>query len=679
MSTPARKATAAAASTLLNGIDVASFQHPNGAPISWTQVAGAGYQFAAIKATEGSYTSSGTFYVNPYYANDAAAAVSAGMYVAPYHFANPFNGTGAAQADFAAAQAGAAQKAADYKVGGNYLPLMLDLEYNPYKPADGGNDCYGLTPAAMVSWISSFMTEATTLTGAAPIIYTPPNWWDTCTGNSTAFGGDVLWVPAFSANTPGTLPAGWNTWNFWQYSSVGTVPGISSSGNVDLDYFSGGPQAEQTAVNTSASAKIYTLNALAGQQVTYTATGLPPGTAISSAGLITGTPKATGTYQVTVTPSSSAAVLPATVSFTWNVIQPQAPAITSGGQVTFSTGVASSFTVTATGTPAPTFSESGALPAGITFGANGVLSGTPAAGAGGRYPIQITASNGVGTPATQAFTLVVDVPGAPLPAGGVLGDVNGGGLADILAIDKSGNLWLYPNTGSGDQKMFTSAQSKVGTGWSGYTLAAVASLYGSARAGILAGDSAGNLWYYPNTGGSGTGTFGARSKVGSGWNGYTVIGLTNLYSTGRPGILARDSTGNLWYYPNTGRTGTSTFGTRSKVGAGWTNYTADVADINGDGKPDLLAVDTSGAMWLYPNSGGTGLSTFGARAAVASGWSGYQAIDVGSLISGGSGAGILGIDPSGHLWYYRNTGGSGTSAFAAPIQTGTGWTGYRIN
>jgi GH25 family lysozyme M1 (1,4-beta-N-acetylmuramidase) len=397
MSTAMQQATATAGSTMLNGVDVASFQHPNGAAINWADVAAAGYQFAAIKATEG------TYYSNPYYVGDAQAATAAGMYVGAYHFANPHDSTGTAQADYAALNAGKAQNAtnANYKVGGQYLPLMLDLEYNPY-PADG-NECYGLSPAQMVSWISNFMTEATTRTGAAPIIYTPRDWWDTCTGNSTAFGGDLLWVPAYSAGTPGTLPAGWNTWTMWQYTSSGSVPGIS--GAVDLDYFSGGPQVKQTVVNTPASVQIETLNALAGQKVTYSASGLPPGMTMSSAGLITGTATATGAYQVTVTASSSSAVLPGTVSFTWDVDQP--PAFTSAGQVTFHAGVAGSFTVTATGVPAPTFAETGTLPAGVSFTSAGVLSGTPAATTAGSYPIQITASNVVGS-VTQAFTLTVN-------------------------------------------------------------------------------------------------------------------------------------------------------------------------------------------------------------------------------------------------------------------------------
>jgi hypothetical protein len=86
----------------------------------------------------------------------------------------------------------------------------------------------------------------------------------------------------------------------------------------------------------------------------------------------------------------------------------RSPAITSASAATFRVGVAGSFTVTATGYPAPTFSETGALPTGVTLNpTTGALSGTPAAGTGGVYNITITASNGVLPNATQAFVLSV--------------------------------------------------------------------------------------------------------------------------------------------------------------------------------------------------------------------------------------------------------------------------------
>jgi hypothetical protein len=298
-----------------------------------------------------------------------------------------------------------------------------------------------------------------------------------------------------------------------------------------------------------------------------------------------------------------------------------------------------------------------------------------------RHPTHIV-TTGLGS-VTAATTLAANATGG-LPAGGVLGDVTGGGgVADILAIDGSGNLWLYANSGSGDAGMFAGGRTKVGQGWSGYTLAAVAPLHGSAPSGLLAIDPGGNLWYYPNAIGTGLGTFPARMQVGMGWSGYTIVGLTGLYGSVYHGILAIDPAGNLWYYPNTGGTNLSTFDARTQVGSGWTGYTADVADMNGDGLPDIVAVDSSGTMWLYLEAaGGTGLSTFRAPVQVSSGWAGFQAVDLGPLTTASVGAfraDMLAIDSGGNLWYYPNAGGTGTSTFGTPVQVGHGWTGYRIN
>ncbi|MCX6023897.1 MAG: Ig-like domain repeat protein, partial [Chloroflexi bacterium] len=92
-----------------------------------------------------------------------------------------------------------------------------------------------------------------------------------------------------------------------------------------------------------------------------------------------------------------------------HVEPPAAPAITSAASAAFTIGTAGGYTVTATGTPAPTLSMSGTLPSGITFNtATGVLSGAPAVGAGGSFGLSFTAANGVGANAVQPFTLIVN-------------------------------------------------------------------------------------------------------------------------------------------------------------------------------------------------------------------------------------------------------------------------------
>jgi Bacterial Ig domain/FG-GAP-like repeat len=152
-----------------------------------------------------------------------------------------------------------------------------------------------------------------------------------------------------------------------------------------------------------------------GGSIVLTETGaLPGGVTFTDNGdgtaTLTGPPAggSGGTYPLlfTATPTTGS---PVTQSFTLTV--QQAPAITSGNTVTFNVGVAGSFNVTTTGFPAPTVIATGALPSGVTFTDNGngtaTLAGPPASGTAGSYPLTITASNGVGSAATQTLTLTV--------------------------------------------------------------------------------------------------------------------------------------------------------------------------------------------------------------------------------------------------------------------------------
>ncbi|MBO0685703.1 MAG: hydrolase [Candidatus Dormibacteraeota bacterium] len=203
----------------VHGVDVSSFQHPSGVPISWERVSAAGFRFAFVKATQGDT------YVNPYFGLDYAAAESAGLYRAAYHFANPSASDGANQADFLLG-------AAPYAIDGRTLPPALDVEGVSGKPT-----CYGYSQADMVSWIASFSNEIQARTGHLPIIYTNAGWWSQCTGGSSAFANNPLWLASYKTFTP-TLPEGWGTLAVWQYTNTGWVPGISS--RTDLSYFPGG-------------------------------------------------------------------------------------------------------------------------------------------------------------------------------------------------------------------------------------------------------------------------------------------------------------------------------------------------------------------------------------------------------------------------------------------------------
>jgi GH25 family lysozyme M1 (1,4-beta-N-acetylmuramidase) len=308
-----RAAAASAIAGAVQGVDVASFQHPGGAAINWADVAAAGIQSAAVKATEGSY------YQNPDALTDLADAKAAGLSVGAYAFAIP-NGNGgsssaAAQADYLLHYLGADSAT---------VPVMLDIEYDPYVSTDGTNQCYGLSRAAMVSWVSAFDAEIHRKTGRLPVIYAPASWWSACTGGSTGFSQLPLWVPDYTSAPSPAMPAGWGSWSSWQYTSVGTVNGIDDAGHTDLDQLNPGviglldPGKQQGVAGSPVGWRLAPAVPVPGQAPSFSASGLPAGISVSAGGLVTGWPDSPGTYPVSVTATGSQGAA-GSVSFTWTV------------------------------------------------------------------------------------------------------------------------------------------------------------------------------------------------------------------------------------------------------------------------------------------------------------------------------------------------------------------------
>jgi streptogramin lyase len=150
----------------------------------------------------------------------------------------------------------------------------------------------------------------------------------------------------------------------------------------------------------------------------------------AAVGLLSGTPAATSGGSYTLHFAATNGVGVGTVQ-TFTLTVDQAPAFASPTGAAFTAGAGGAFRVSVLGFPAPTVSESGALPAGVTFDpASGLLGGTPAPGTAGTYAVSLSAGNGVGSTATQTFTLTVTAPAPPVPPP-VTGPLNLAGLVGV--------------------------------------------------------------------------------------------------------------------------------------------------------------------------------------------------------------------------------------------------------
>ncbi|HEU5002696.1 MAG TPA: putative Ig domain-containing protein, partial [Actinomycetota bacterium] len=232
--------------------------------------------------------------------------------------------------------------------------------------------------------------------------------------------------PSFAVAS-GSLPAGFSLSAAGVLSGTPTVTGtatFSVSAANSAGTTTAGPLSitvSNTTVPPTFTADTPPTSATAGTAYSYTfaasgtpaptfsvASGsLPAGLSLSAAGVLSGTPSTAGSSTFTVRASNSAGSVTSpniTVTVAAAATPPRFTAASppSSGVV----GTPYSYTFTASGTPAPTFSVfSGSLPAGLSLSSGGVLAGTPQAA--GTFAFRVRASNSAGNATTGSLSILV--------------------------------------------------------------------------------------------------------------------------------------------------------------------------------------------------------------------------------------------------------------------------------
>ncbi len=139
--------------------------------------------------------------------------------------------------------------------------------------------------------------------------------------------------------------------------------------------------------------------------LSYRASGLPPGLAISAAGTINGTPSGGGSFDVTVTATDTAGASGST-SFTW-AVKADKLTITNPGTQTRKVSQKVSLRLHASSSTgsAIRFTTAVGLPPGLHLNASGLISGKLTKA--GRYVCTVRAHDADGTSASVKFTWVV--------------------------------------------------------------------------------------------------------------------------------------------------------------------------------------------------------------------------------------------------------------------------------
>lgn len=293
---------------------------------------------------------------------------------------------------------------------------------------------------------------------------------------------------------------------------------------------------------------------------------------------------------------------------------------------------------------------------------------------GSRQASRLSGTGGVGLNAKEALS--VDFRGSILrtPAG----DFDGDRVPDMFTTDSAGALWLW----SGDDRGSFRKPAQVGTGWTSMNLISGGQdMTGDGVADVIARDAQGRLKLYP---GDGHGGWGTAKQIGQGWQGITVMFSPGDFDgDGIADVLARKADGSLWSYPGSA-SGALRSGTQ--VGSGWSDMLSlsgsgpaaagprvlapGPGDVDGDRKPDVVALDSSGQLSLYRGDGNGGW--LGSQA-IATGWAkGAKLIPMGDF--NGDGRREIGRIDAGGDFFLSTVGQDGRLNAASRI--GRGWAGF---
>ena len=256
-------------------------------------------------------------------------------------------------------------------------------------------------------------------------------------------------------------------------------------------------------------------------------------------------------------------------------------------------------------------------------------------------------------------------------------DLNGDGNPDLAAVSSDGNLYIALGHSDGtvsapvaSKQRAPQYQGSPSLNWNPSLIAIGGDVVGEDGFEDMPVIEGGNLTILSGDGLGGFGTIveGRPPAGADDWSGTTqLLSPGDLDGNGSPDLLVVQND-KLMFEPGQ-FSGIFETAVQAVPGA-WTGLTlVGVTDVNGDGKPDLIArADKSGVLWLYPGNGNGTFSS--ARVRIGSGLSAakYPYLITKGDTTGDGYADIWATGACGNLYLLKGTAGG---HFGAPTVVST--------
>ena len=298
--------------------------------------------------------------------------------------------------------------------------------------------------------------------------------------------------------------------------------------------------------------------------------------------------------------------------------------------------------------------------------ANVTLTGTFSGNGAGVTNISVSSVGPAGTFSLILIPLLSFAPGitlnvGPNPYSVVAVDVNGDGKLDLISANAGADT-LTVLTNNGNAVFGSNATLSVGS--EPFSVVA-ADVNGDGKPDLICANyNSSTLTVLTNNGSGGFG-FSATLALPAGSGPYYVT-AADINGDGKPDLIASDTfapTGALTVFTNNG---SGVFGSNATLIVGSEPNQVVVADVNGDGKPDLICANFASSTLTVLTNNGHGVFGFNATLSV----SGGPVSVVATNIKGGGKPDLICANSAGNTLTVLTNNGSGVFGFNATLNVG---------
>ncbi len=263
-------------------------------------------------------------------------------------------------------------------------------------------------------------------------------------------------------------------------------------------------------------------------------------------------------------------------------------------------------------------------------------------------------------------------------------DLDGDGKPDLISPGNANSptsiISYRRNTGSAGVVSFAPEVDLPAPAGSYPYSMVTADLDGDGRQDVVFTASTGSLCVYPNNSTPGAIAFGTRQDYTTATDPFSVA-VGDIDGDGKPDIVVANFLSNsISIYRNISTVGSIAFAARVDLTTALAPHTVAIADLDGDGLPDLAVTDAfSSAVSLFRNQSSPGTLSFATRVDIATGPDEPSGLAIGDLDADGKPDLVVTYDNFNEVTQatvsfslLRNTSTPGSFAFSAPSNYGTG-------